>query len=92
MNDQLRAKPSASKLRDAAAQSATSGGEATQNRSTAGFTSQMLTSLCDSGYASGRSNTARTTAKIEVPAPMASASMKSAGIVKPGLLRNTRSA
>ena len=45
-----------------------------------------------SGYGSGRSKTAFTTEKMAVLAPMPSASVSTATVVKPGFLRSMRSA
>jgi hypothetical protein len=44
------------------------------------------------GYGSGRNNTPYTTLKIDAFAPIPRASVSTATTVKPGLLRNCRSA
>ncbi len=50
----------------------------------------MMRSLCGNG--NGRNNTASTTEKMAVEAPIPSASTSRAAMVKPGVARNDRSA
>src|SRR6266513_5015913 len=57
-----------------------------------GLTEAIRTSRSGSRYGSGRSNTALTTLKMAVFAPMPSASVSTATAVKPGFFRSWRKA